>query len=160
MILRISAVFLSCLLVGCSPVSYKKPPMNKPSDDADIKLAEAATSVSRSMMEVAKIEKAVIPRKQDNVVNIPETPGLATRASVDWNGPIAELVDRIAKAADYKLRILGNEPSIPILVSLHAKDESLATLLRDIDYQAGKRASVYVYPQTQVVELRYAKIYS
>lgn len=155
-----SAVILSCLLVGCSPVSYKKPPMNDPSDDANIKLAEAASSVSESMREVAKIEKVVIPPKTGNHATIPDAPNLSARASVDWNGPIAELADRIAKAAHYKLRILGNEPSIPILISLIAKDESLATLLRDIDYQAGKRASLYVYPKTQVLELRYAKMYS
>lgn len=160
MIHRISALMLSCLLIGCSPVSYKKPPMNDPSDDANIKLAEAASTVSESMREVAKIEKVVIPPKMDNVVTIPNAPNLAARASVDWDGPIGELTGRIAKAAHYKLRILGNEPSIPVLISLYAKDESLATLLRNIDYQAGKRASVHVYPKTQVVELRYAKIYS
>jgi defect-in-organelle-trafficking protein DotD len=134
--------------------------MNDPSDDANIKLAEAASSVSESMREVAKIEKVVIPPKMDNIATIPNTSNLAARASVDWDGPIAELASRIASAAHYRLRILGNEPSIPILISLYAKDESLATLLRNIDYQAGKRASIHVYPDSQVVELRYAKIYS
>ncbi len=160
MILRIFAVMLSCILLGCSPASYKKPPMNYPSDDANIKLAEAAASVSRSMLEVAKIEKTVMPPLKSKLINIPDTPNLATRASVDWNGPIAELVGRIAKASGYKLRILGNEPPIPLLINLYAKDESLATLLRNIDYQAGIRATIHVYPKTQVVELRYVKIYS
>ena len=32
-------------------------------------------------------------------------------------------------------------------------------ILRDIDYKAGKKAFIHVYPNSQVVELRYAKIY-
>ena len=48
----------SLLLSACSVKSYnKKPPQNAPSTDAAIKLAEAANSVSRSLIELAKIEK-------------------------------------------------------------------------------------------------------
>ena len=74
--------------------------------------------------------------------------------------PIEELTARIAKAAHFRLRILGKSPSIPVLISINAKDKSLAEILRDIDYQAGKKANIHVYPNSQVVELRYAKIYS
>ncbi|MBY0378006.1 MAG: type IVB secretion system lipoprotein DotD, partial [Gammaproteobacteria bacterium] len=85
---------------------------------------------------------------------------LQARASVDWSGPIEEVTARVAKAAHYRMRILGREPAIPVLVSLDVKDESLAEILRNIDYQAGKKAYLYVYPNSQVVELRYAKVYS
>ena len=151
---------LFCFMVACTPITYKKPPYNAPSDDATIRLAEAATSVSSSMLEMARIEKVVIPPSADNLQTIPSSQNLLARASIDWAGPIGELTERLAKAANYKLRVLGHEPPIPVLISLNTKDRALAEILRDIDYQAGKKASIHVYPKHQVVELRYAKTYS
>jgi defect in organelle trafficking protein DotD len=151
---------LSVALTACTPLTYKKPPHNAPSDDATIKLAEAATSVSGSMLEMARVEKVVIPPSADNIQTIPSSQSLLTHASVDWAGPIGDLTERLAKAANFKMRVLGHPPAIPVLISLNAKDRSLAEILRDIDYQAGKKASIHVYPNNQVVELRYAKTYS
>jgi len=58
------------------------------------------------------------------------------------------------------MRVLGKEPAVPVLVSLDVQDQSLAEILRNIDYQAGKKATIHVYPNSLVIELRYAKIYS
>lgn len=150
---------ISALITGCGG-TFRKQPTNNPSDDASIKLAEAAVSVSDSMLEMARVEKVILPANKDNTLTIPNAYNLQARASVDWSGPIEELTARIAKASHFKLRILGQAPAIPILISLNAKDLSLAELLRDIDYQAGIKANIHVYPNSQVVELRYAKIYS
>jgi defect-in-organelle-trafficking protein DotD len=150
---------LSALLTGCT-TTFKKPPVNNPSDDATIKLAEAAVSVSDSMLEMARIEKVITPPDKDNTLTIPNAYNLQARASVDWSGPIEELTDRIARAAHFQVRVIGQKPSLPILISISIKDESLASILRNIDYQAAKRADIHVYPNSQIVELRYAKIYS
>lgn len=150
----------SVLLVGCAGKIFKKPPINNPSDDATIKLAEAAVSVSDSMLEMAKVEKVITPPGKDNTLTIPNAYNLQARASVDWSGPIEEVTARIAKAAHYRIHILGKAPSVPVLISLSIKDQSLAEILRNIDYQAGVKASIHVYPNSQVVELRYAKMYS
>lgn len=150
---------VSALLSGCTG-TLRKPPMNSPTDDASIKLAEAAVAVSDSMIEMARVEKVITPPGKDNTLTIPNAYNLQARASVDWSGPIEELTARIAKASHFKLRILGTAPAVPVLISISIKDESLAAILRNIDYQAGKKANIYVYPNSQVVELRYAKIYS
>lgn len=147
-------------VIACTPITYKKPPYNAPSDDATIKLAEAATSVSGSMLEMVQVEKVIIPPGADNLQTIPNAQNLLAHASVDWAGPIGDLTERLAKAANYKLRVLGHAPPIPVLISMNVKDRPLAEILRDIDYQAGKKASIHVYPNNQVVELRYAKTYS
>lgn len=150
---------LLALVTGCA-TTFKKPPVNNPSDDASIKLAEAAVSVSDSMLEMAKIEKVITPPHKDNTLTIPSAYNLQARASVDWSGPIEELTARVAKASHYKMRVLGKTPAVPVLISISSKDQSLAEILRDIDYQAGKKADIHVYPNRQVVELRYVKIYS
>lgn len=152
-------LLVSVLLGGCTG-TFRKPPVNNPSDDASIKLAEAAVSVSDSMLEMARIEKVITPPNKDNTLTIPNAYNMQARASVDWSGPIEELTARIAKSAHFKMRVLGTAPAVPVLISLSVKDVSLAELLRDIDYQAGKKAYIHVYPNSQVVELRYAKIYS
>lgn len=160
MIIRLIFITVPLLLCACASTTYKKPPMNDPSDDASIKLAIAATDISHSMREVARVEKVLYRPAKDTVLKIPSSHNLQARATVDWSGPIEELTSRIAKAAHYRLQTLGREPSVPVLINLNYRDKSLAELLRDIDYQAGKRASIYVYPNKQVVELRYAKFYS
>ena len=153
---------LTSLLTACASgnIIYKKPPYNEPSDDASIKLAEAANSVSDSMYKMTRIEKVVTPENANNAQRIPNAVNLQAHASVDWSGPIGELTERIAKAAHYRLTVLGQPPSVPVLISLDVNDHSLTEILRDIDYQAGKKAFIHVYPNQQVIELRYAKIYS
>lgn len=158
----IMIITTTLLLAGCrSGVGvFMKPPINEPSDDATIKLAEAASSVSDSMLAMARVEKFISPPLKDNTLAIPNAYNLQARASIDWSGPIEEVTARIAKAGHFRLRVLGKEPAVPVLVDLDIKDESLAEILRNIDYQAGKKAYIHVYPNSQVVELRYAKIYA
>ena len=147
-------------LCACSSGYLKKPPYNDPSDDATIKLAEAAHSVSNSMLSMAKTEKVLTPHHQDNTLTIPNAQGLQAHASLDWSGRIEELTHKIAKASRYHLRILGQEPAIPVLISMHLHNISLADILRDIDYQAGTKASIHVYPKQKIIELRYANLYA
>lgn len=154
-------VALSLLLIGgCSKkaTTYKKPPVNAPSQDADIKLAEAANSVSRSLIELARIEKVVKgDRGQKKLVNVTSY-NLEARASVDWSGPVEELVERLAKASFYRIRVLGKSPAIPVLVSVSATDKKLVDILRNIDYQIGRKGDIRVYTGRKIIELRYAKL--
>jgi defect-in-organelle-trafficking protein DotD len=146
------------LLTGCAKkTTLKKPPQNAPADDASIKLAEAANSVSTSLLELARIEK--VTKKdtgQKKLVNVMSY-NLEARASVDWSGPVEELVERLAKASFYKIRVLGRQPAIPVLVSVTASDKTLVSILRNIDYQIGNKADIRVYPRRKMIELRYAK---
>lgn len=123
--------------------------------DAEIVLAESAASVSQSLQRLAEVERAVHPKAK-----LPTPPnaskiGLAGLASVDWNGPIEPIVKRISQASHYKLRVIGRQPAIPVVVSLNAKDKTLADLLRDIGFQAEKSVQLVVYPAHRVIELRY-----
>lgn len=148
------------LLMGCQSTTYKKPPVNEPSTDATIQLAEAAVSVSDSIHEMATVEKIMTPPPKYNTHTIPNIFAFQGRASIDWSGPIEELVERITRTAHYHFLTIGKRPTIPILVSLTVKDETLVDILRNIDYQAGNKASIIVNPRRHLVELRYANIYS
>lgn len=140
------------LFAGCTR-RIKSPPPH--SDDATIKLAEAATSVSNSLKKLARIQAAATPPVKGKHLPDPNTSGMTGIASIDWAGPIGPLVTKIAQASKYKVRVLGKTPAIPIIVSVNAKNTPLASILRDVDYQAGKRAHIVVYPHKRVIELRY-----
>ena len=154
----LSIIISSLLLASCSAhkVITKKPPQNAPSTDASIKLAEAANAVSRSLIELAKIEKEAKPVHKKQLINT-NSYNLQARATVDWSGPIEELLQKLSKASFYRLRVLGSAPTIPVLVRISSHDELLADIFRNIDYLAGEKADIRIYPKTKIVELRYAK---
>ncbi len=147
-------------ITACKSMHVKKTPYNDPSDDATIKLAEAAHSVSASMLEMARAEKALTPLHRGNMLTIPNAEGLKGHVSVDWSGPIGEVTKRIAKASRYNFQVRGQEPAIPILVSVRSQGKTLSEILRNIDYQANNKASIHVYPKLKIIELSYANLYS
>lgn len=126
------------------------------SDPASVSLAHAATSVSHTLVNLAEIEQAASPAPSLREPADPASYGMAEQVSIDWTGPVEPLVQRIAQAANYKLRVLGTAPPIPVMVSVNARQESLGIILRNIGYQCGKRAHVVIFPNIKVIELRYA----
>lgn len=142
-------------LCGCST---GQAPQTPTTDNATIQLAEAANSVSNSLLELAKIQAAATPAAKGKKLPDPSLYRMNTLASVDWSGPIEPLIKHIAEASNFKTRVLGNAPAIPIIISISAKNTPLANIVRDVDFQAGTKADVYVYPSAKTIELRYAKI--
>lgn len=148
-------VLIGLLLAACT-VDRPLPPI-KDSDHASIRLAEAANSVSRSLSELARIQAQATPAVKNHRLVEPEKLGIRQTASVDWAGPIEPLVRKLGTAIHYRIRILGTRPAVPVIISLTTQQAPIANILRDIDFQAGHRANVVVYPRSKVVELRYAK---
>jgi len=120
-------------------------------------LAEASYSVSRSIVDLAETAQAAHPEADLAPPPNPKSYGMDGTTSVDWSGPIEPLIKQIAKAANYRVNVLGTRPGIPVIVTVYAKNVMLGDVLRDVGYQAGRRASVVVYPGSQLIELRYAK---
>ncbi len=145
------------LLAGCA--AKPQTTYNKPSylhnDSAQIKLSEAAVSISQSLNQLAQIEIATHPHAHlpppPNAVKI----GMAQLASVDWTGPIQPLIAKIADATGYKFRVLGRSPTIPIVVALQTRNVPIAEILRDASFQAGYKSNIAVYPHRKIIELRY-----
>lgn len=151
---KLSLVLFCCVIAGCANPT---PPPGFDVSKSEASLAEASYSVSRSMVDLAETAQAAHPLPELPPPPAPETYGMAGIGTVDWSGPVAPLLKQVATAANYHLRILGTEPGIPVLVTVYEKNAVLADILRDIGYQCGRRASVVVYPDSRVIELRYAK---
>lgn len=168
MISKMFLIFLPvCLLAGCSSDTPKFVDLNlkyittnsapEASVDANSQsqLAEAAQSVNSSMQQLSSIQMATHPGvKMAKPVNAAKI-GMAQQTSLDWTGPVQPLLSKIAKASGYHVRVLGNTPAIPVIVSINAQDEPLANILRDTRYQVAKKAKIALYPNTKTIELRY-----
>ncbi|MDF2866923.1 MAG: hypothetical protein K0S11_393 [Gammaproteobacteria bacterium] len=153
---RISYILLTfSLLTGCATKQLGAAEVSG-SDPATIQLAEAATSVSQSLYQLAAVEKAATSPKPEKLPD-PSSYGMGNLVSVDWTGPVAAILQRIANVSHYKLRTLGTEPSIPIVVSVTAENEPIGNILRNVAYQAHQRAQIILYPKQKIIELRYVK---
>ena len=126
--------------------------------DADQELVDAAHQVSTTLDELSRIQYAETKEK-----DLPEAPnaeklGLADLGTVDWSGPVEPLLKQLAKASNYKIRVLGKRPAIPVLITVNKNNATLAEIMRDIMYQAGKQANIQIYPKSHIIELRYHKV--
>jgi len=145
-------------LTGCTTES-KVAIINNDKDlrSAGTKLTATADSINKSLLELAEIDRATHPQARlPNPVE-PSMIGMGQLGSIDWSGPVAPLVKKIAEATNYKFKVLGSPPAIPILISIAAKDTPLADILRDIAFQCGSRANIVTYPASKTIELRYVK---
>lgn len=133
------------------------PPPTMHLDNADSSLAEASYSVSRSLSSLSETAQAAHPLPQLAPPPNPASYGMAGLTSIDWSGPVEPLVKQIAKVTGYRVRVLGTAPAIPVIVTVYDKNMMIADILRDVGYQCGRRAAVVIYPESRVIELRYAK---
>ncbi len=147
-----TCIVLSLVLAGCA-----RPPASNTPDHASTSLAEASYSVSRSIVSLSETAQAAHPLPDLAAPPNPASYGMAGLTSIDWSGPVEPLVKQLGKAANYQVRVLGVTPAIPVLVTVYDKNRMLADVLRDVGYQCGRRATVVVYPESRVIELRYAK---
>lgn len=150
----LNMIVLALILTACVPA---KPPRGFDISKNEASLAEASYSVSRSLVDLAETAQAAHPLPPLAPPPAPGTYGMSGLTAVDWSGPVGPLVRQIAKAADYRVRVIGRPPAIPVLITIYEKNAMLGDILRDIGYQCGERATLVIYPDSRVIELRYAK---
>lgn len=148
---------IALLAIGFTACANPPPPPPVNIDKAQASLAEASYSVSRSVVDLAETAQAAHPMPNVAPPPNPASYGMAGLTTVDWSGPVEPLIRQIARASSYRVRVLGTQPAIPIIVTLYEKDAMLGDVVRDVGYQCGRRAAVVIYPESRVIELRYAK---
>lgn len=159
--LLVMSLMAILLLTGCTIFRPKYPnvvayyPQDAGTLNARTKLTEAATSTSASLDQLAAIEKATHPKAKLKPPLNPDSIGLGMLASVDWTGPVEPLVAKLAAAGNYKFRVLGKNPNIPVIVDIMATNMPVADILRNANYQAGRKADIVIYPSRRTIELRY-----
>ncbi|PHQ80765.1 MAG: LuxR family transcriptional regulator [Coxiella sp. (in: Bacteria)] len=168
-IIKLSLLSAVLVLAGCSDskrvvdlhlnyVTADKTPVLAFDRQAQAQVAEAATASSGSLEELSAIDMANSTPKAQNSIKQPWNAaaiGMTGLASIDWNGPVLPILKKIAAASNYRVRVLGTPPPIPVLVLVNAENQPLADILRNVMYQVHNKATIKVYPHTKVLELRY-----
>ncbi len=163
-----SILLLATCLVACQAkrtdinyayITTDSAPVTEVDRNTQAQLAAAAVSVDKSLQELSAIKIATHPQvRLGNPIN-PKRLGMEQLSSINWTGPIEPLLQKIAAASHYKLKVLGVAPAIPIIVAVDAQNEPLADILRDVTFQAQNKAGIVVYPGKtaagRVIELRY-----
>lgn len=150
-------------LLGCTThkeltytyITTNSAPVSDRNPAAQNQLAEAAVDVNHSLQQISAIRLALYPGVKPPAVLDPVITGMTQETSLDWSGPVEPLLKRIATASHYKLRVLGQQPPIPVLVAIHMNRVPLADILRNTAYQISQKAHLTVYPATKIIELRY-----
>lgn len=149
-------------LVGCTSAlngnkatSTAKVPVDK---EVQKELIAAARSIESSLALLARTQADNNVPLLNTIPLITPEGGMGGTADIDWTGPIEPLIRKLADMTDYKLKILGSEPTIPIIVSISQDKAVIADILKNAGMQAGKRANIVVFPANRVIEVRYAAI--
>ncbi len=150
---------LMMILVGCSKSTNTghKEGTRDHNGVVVASLDDAARSVALSLSDLAVITKAENPPVKGMPFKNLEAPELNQELSLQWYGPIAPALEKIAKAVNYHVQVYGKPPKTPILVnigSFHEKTK-IIDLVRDVDIQAGLNASVLIFPEQRIISLRY-----
>lgn len=135
-------------------VPTNQAPAELNNQDAQVQLAEAATSVGKSLQQLSAMQMSATPK-----VNVPEidpqVTGMTQAVSLNWYGPVLPVLEQIGKLAGYKVQVLGTTPSIPVIISISVDNQVMADVLRNVAYQAHNKADIQVYPDRKIIELRY-----
>ena len=118
-------------------------------------LLRAAQSIERSLTTLASAQEAKSPPVIRTAALVTPEGGMGGKIDVDWVGPLFPLLNRIAELTHYRIKVLGREPALPIIVTVCQKGAIIADVLQNASFQAGVRAKILVFPENKVIELRY-----
>lgn len=123
-------------------------------------IAESAKEIQAMWNVIGGIEKAKDPqyagRLDDYGSDYPAN--LRKRLTLKWSGPVEPLLRLLEGEVLYPVTVTGQRPGTPVIVVVDVTDQRVGDIIRDIGYQAGKRATirVHVTPGQERIELTYA----
>ncbi len=151
-------IALCCVgLAGCSHHSHKKSEANA-DQLIEKQLAQTANEVEHSLRQLAETQYTPPPPALATAPLVSAQGNMGAPISLDWSGPVEPLLDKVAQLSNYKVKVLGPTPAIPILVSVHTNNMPIADVIKNASLQLGHRADVVVYPKDKIIELRYHTI--
>ena len=156
---RFIVLLLSVLsLQACeTSIITSKPQMVASPDRVSLMLAEAADRSSRALETLSAIEQYKSP--ESSIAPIRNAPIELRRAvTTTWVGPVEIISKTLADKAGYGFMILGDEPPVPIVISLDVENRQVIDVLRDIGLQMGSRADIIIDDEYKMVEIQYAPV--
>lgn len=133
-------------------------PASKQAEMSHEAMIAAASSINTSLLQLEKIERYRKPRiisvREENMSRY----NLGQRVLVDWSGPIEPLINEVAVYSDYKLKVVGVAPAIPVLIDIANDNIAIGDIIRQAHLQAKERVNLVIYPKSKTIELRYNEL--
>src|SRR5579871_3854389 len=131
----VTCIIIGCNLVGCNSALKKNTQANASkvpyNSVVEQELVAAAKTIENSLALLARTqEENNVPLLNTAPLITPEG-GMGGTADVDWTGPIEPLVRKLADMTDYKVKVLGSAPGIPIIVSISQNNAVIADILKN-----------------------------
>lgn len=150
LLLNLSVTLLVVVLAGCAArPTYEV-------SDVEYQLAKAALSIEDSLRTLAATQQIHAKNPINTDILITPQGGMGGLASIDWSGPIEPLLEKIGEMTQYRVKVFGPIPHVPVIISIASRDRMVADILKDAGLQAGNRANLVVYPTSRIIELRYS----
>lgn len=147
----VTAFSFALSLAGCAHIPPPNPPA-PPVRPISGALFRSAHQISRAWTVLDEENAAVHPPVQQIQPILPRE--LTQRVNFPWNGPLLPLVHKLALMAGYKVRVYGNAPAAPIVVTLHGQ-HTLFEAFRIVGEQAGRLADLRLNATSKTVEVYY-----
>ena len=145
-------------LTGCANNQKVYGQNQKSPEESSIRpqLEIIASSIEHSLLTLAETQEPYQNQAINTAPLITNAGGMGGTVTLDWSGPIEPLLQKVASYTQYKVKVLGNEPAVAVIVSVTGKKMLVADVIKSAGLQAGKRANIVVYPTTKIIELRYS----
>lgn len=152
------SLLTSIVLTGCANNQkvYGQDPKIAEENSIRPQLEATASSVEQALLSLAETQEPYQSQAINTVPLVTNAGGMGGTINLDWSGPIEPLLQKLAGYTQYKVKVLGNEPPVAIIVSVTGKQMVVADAIKSAGLQAGKRANIVVYPTTRIIELRYS----
>jgi defect-in-organelle-trafficking protein DotD len=124
-------------------------------DPAALRMARAAEQATQALNKMSQIESFRTPMPNDAGMNFGH-PALQQPTTITWTGPIEQITRTLAEMSGFTFKTTGKAPPVPLVVNVNAYQQPIGAILRDIGFQAGRRADVIVDLTNQIINLRYA----
>ncbi len=117
--------------------------------------AERATDANETLSQIERTRTAPTETSitGEDLASLP--PELQRPTTVEWTGPAVDLVSELSRNIGYTFAVVGQEPSIDIMVSVSAVDEPAVKVFEDVGYQVSQYAELFMDPNAKRVEFRY-----
>lgn len=128
-------------------------------NDRLVEAIERSSSANRAIAETEVATAA--PDRPGPGANVPPNVTLPPEAvqpvTVDWQGPIDELLEDMAERAGYSFSVDGNPPTNMMMVNLRAEEEPLFGVVRRAGNQVHGYADIAFNPSARSIEIRYGR---
>jgi hypothetical protein len=132
-------------------VSTNKVPVTDIDKVAQNSLLRTADSVDAELNRLAALKMSDQSSKLSKFLKkyTKKLPNMDRKFTLSWNGPMLPVIKQIAYYSKYNINILGKQPTIPTMIELNMKDQTLQDILLNIRFQILNTAKINVIPKSK-----------